>query len=144
MNKSIANSSDNWIDLAWSCLIMTAVLLAVFPVFAYFGFSRSGQWGVTAAGVAGGVCWLSGLTPLLLIGMFRGPQAALNAALIGILFRMGLPLCVAVAFAQQGGELAQAGILGMILGYYLVTLVVDTLLSIRLVSSANEPLSKAS
>ena len=143
MNKATNNSAGNWLRLIGSCLIFTVALLAVFPAFAYFGYSRSGSWGLAAAGVAGGACWLSGLMSLVLIGMCRGADAAFNGALLGILVRMGLPLLAAIAFAQQRGELAQAGVLGMILGYYLVALVVDTLLSVRLINSVSEPLSKA-
>jgi len=141
VSKAVANSAGSSPRLAQSCLILTAALLAVFPAFAYFGYLRSGASGLTAAGVAGGVCWLAGLVSLMLIGTFRGQQAAVNALLLAILVRTGLPLVVGLVLTEQGGELARAGVFGMILGYYLVALVVDTLLSVRLLSSGKESLS---
>ena len=143
MIESTAESIDKPTAIVWPCLMLTAALLLVFPVFAYFGYSRHAMNGVAAAGVAGTVCWLGGLASLLMIGMFRG-QAAINATLLGMVFRTGLPLVVGVTLSELGGTLAQAGVFGMILGYYLVALVIDTLLSVRLVGSAKQSFGKAS
>ena len=144
MSKARANSAGSSLGLAWSCLVLTTALLVVFPAFAYVGFSRSGLNGLASAAVAGTVCWLSGLASLLLIGLFRGAQAVVSAMLMGMVFRTGVPLAVGLILAQQGGQLARAGVFGMILGYYLVTLVVDTLLSVRLVGSEKQSFSKTS
>jgi hypothetical protein len=45
--------------------------------------------------------------------------------------RTGLPLVAGVVLHRRGGELASAGVFAMILGYYLVILVAETLLAIR-------------
>jgi hypothetical protein len=55
--------------------------------------------------------------------------------LLGTLFRTGLPLVVGFALHRAGGELARAGVFGMILCYYLVALLVETVLSVRVIGS---------
>jgi hypothetical protein len=54
-----------------------------------------------------------------------------------MLFRMGVPLAVGIASVRGGGPLAEAGVFGMILVYYFVTLVAETGLSLKLVPPAD-------
>ncbi len=60
-----------------------------------------------------------------------------------MIFRMGVPLVFGVALQQGHEQLAAAGIFGTILLYYLLSLVVETLLSLRLIPSTLQ-VSKAS
>ena len=144
MSETTAESIDRPPRVALSCLLLTGALLLVFPLFAFFGYTRHGSMGLVAAAVAGTVCWIGGVASLALVGLFRGQQAAVQGTLLGMLFRTGSPLVVGVMFVQSGGELARSGVFGMILGYYLVALVIDTVLSVWLVSSAKQSLGKAS
>ena len=116
-----------------ACGLLTLALLLVFPLFAWFGHSRHGMLGVQAAGVACAVCWV-GMAALLAVIVVRGSQKVLHGALLGMIFRTGLPLATGVILTSQGGDLARAGVFGMILGFYLVALVVETLLSLRFVA----------
>jgi hypothetical protein len=50
-----------------------------------------------------------------------------------MLFRTGVPLSVAAALELQGGLLARSSVLGFTMFFYLVTLAVETRLSVRLV-----------
>ena len=121
-----------------ACGTLTLALLVVFPLFAWYGHSRHGMLGVQAATVAGSICWAGGMLALLAVVVVRGSQKVLHGALLGMIFRMGLPLGAGVVLTSQGGDLANAGVFGMILGFYLVTLVVETLLSLRFVAPAGK------
>ena len=120
-----------------ACAVLTATLLTAFPLFAWFGFQRSGQVGVAAAAVAGAVCWFGSLAALVLVARARDSAAAVSATLIGMFLRLGLPLITGIVLQQSKGELAQAGVFGMILCYYFVALLPETLLSVWLVEKTN-------
>ena len=117
-----------------ACGALTLALLLVLPLFAWYGHSHHGMLGVQAAVVAGSICWAGGMLALLAVVVVRGTQKVLHGALAGMFFRAGLPLAAGVVLTSQGGDLAEAGVFGMILGFYLVTLVVETLLSLRFVA----------
>jgi len=53
--------------------------------------------------------------------------------LIGMMFRMGLPLAALVTLPRIEGRLATSGISTTILGIYLVALIAETLLALRLI-----------
>ena len=53
-----------------------------------------------------------------------------------MVFRMGLPLVVGVILDRRGGPLSEAGVFGMIVAFYFVTLIVETWLAVRLVAPA--------
>jgi len=133
-------SSPRKPQLIASCLWLSLALLLAFPLFAWYGFSQHGNTGLLVAAIAGGVCWLGATLALICSAMFRGQQQALNGMLLGMLFRMGLPLGTGVILSQQVGFLAEAGIFGTILVYYLLALVVETLLSLRHVEQAKQAL----
>jgi hypothetical protein len=71
---------------------------------------------------------------LLLGGLMRGEKNAVNGVLLGMLFRMGVPLGGGFALHQLSKGLAEAGVFGMILAYYFVTLFAETLLAVKLVA----------
>ena len=129
---------------AWSCVLLTTAMVSAFPVFAVFGYWRSGYSGIVASAVAGGVCGIAALMSLLLMCLLRGSPYLLHAFLLGMLFRMGLPLAVGVALSRSGSPLADAGIFGMMVVYYLLGLFVETLLSVRLVASSARRIAKVS
>ena len=122
----------------WSCLWLTLALAAVFPAFAAFGFVQSGAMGIAAAAVAALVCWVGASAALLLVGLFRAPEQALVGLLLGMFFRMGLPLGAALLLSLQGGALVEAGVMYMLILNYLLALVLETLLSLRLVRPAGK------
>ena len=110
----------------------------VFPVFAWFGHHQHGWDGVASSGVAAGVCWLGAVVAWVLGGSLgRGGMAA-HGVLLGMLFRMGIPLAVGIALDRRGGPLADAGVFGMILIYYFVTLVAETAVSLKLLPPAKK------
>lgn len=130
--------SPDWPRVIGSCVWLTLALLLVFPAFAWFGYSQHGLTGLAAAAIAGGICWLGALLALVCSAMFQGPQQAANSMMLGMMFRMGLPLGTGLLLTMQKGALAEAGVLMMILVYYLLAMAVETLLSLRFVNSAKQ------
>jgi hypothetical protein len=118
---------------------LAASLLPFAAALAWLGNSRSGEIGVAAAAIALGVCWVSG--SLALVCTFVGQRlgAAIHGVLVGMIFRMGLPLVTGIALQRNNPPLADAGVLLMILGLYLVALLVETLLSLRFVPRSVSP-----
>lgn len=116
-----------------ACAALTAATVVALPVFAWAGYAWHGPPGIYAAGTAAGVCWAGALVALVLTAALRGPKRAVSGVLLGMLFRMGVPLVAGILLDRQGGPLAKAGVFGMIVGFYFVTLLVETLLALRLV-----------
>ena len=122
--------------------VLTAALAVAFPLFALYGHHRHGSWGVVAAMVAATICWVSCSLALACVALFQRTQPV--AGILGsMLFRMGIPLILGVALQHNHEQLAAAGIFGTVLLYYLLSLVVETLLSVRLIPSSPQ-ISKAS
>ncbi len=130
-------------SVAVHVMLFFLALLVVFPVYGWFGYRSHGADGLLAAVVAGVVCWVAGTAALLLVGVTRGTPAAIHASLLGMLFRMGLPLLVGIVLQRTGGPLARAGVFGMILCYYFWMLIVETLLSVRLIGASKTTVAKA-
>ncbi len=120
-------------SLLVACALVGLALLPVAAGVAWLGYARSGLVGVAAATIAASVCWLSACLALVSVFVGQRLDAGIQGILAGMLFRMGLPLAVAMAFKYNSPPLAEAGIFWMILGLYLVALVVETLLSLRFV-----------
>lgn len=123
------------VRLGSSLVWLTVALLAVFPLFAWVARYQHGQWGLIAAAVAGGICWAGGAAALVCAALLNR-SSPVAGVLAGMLFRMGLPLAGGVILQQTHAELAAAGIFGTVVLYYLITLVVETTLSIRLLRGA--------
>ena len=112
--------------------LLTLALGSAFPLFAWYAMNKFGNPGLLAAAVAFGVCWFGSAAALLVVAVVRSSPAA---GLLGsIFFRMGFPLLTGFYLQSQHGSLAQAGVFGMIVAYYLLALVVETLLSLRVAS----------
>jgi hypothetical protein len=121
----------------WSLGLRVVLLIVVTGVasaaIAAWRYSQVGGPGVLAAIVAAGICLAGALVALIVTGTMRGtPHAAVSGMLLGMLFRMGLPLGALVAFQQNGGPLAQAGIVGCLLLVYPVTLLAEVALAVSL------------
>jgi hypothetical protein len=113
-------------------LALTLVAWGAFPGFAWVGYTRSGETGIQAALVAVLACWSGAGLALLLTGIAAGGPRAVSATLLGMALRLGGPLVIGVVLERQGGPLAKSGVFGMILAYYFLTLIVETLLAVRL------------
>ncbi len=121
-----------------SCAVLVVVLLLIGPAIVYPAWTSHGQAGLVAALIAGAVCLLAGIAALAITGLTRNTPNALNGILASILFRTMIPLGAAVVLSESNRSLAEAGIFGLFVWFYLLTLVVETLLSVRLVNSSSD------
>lgn len=128
-----SSAPDRSAKLWRACILLTLVTLLALPAFAGVGYWRNGVPGIQAAGVAAAICWIGAIIALLLGGLMRGTENAVNGVLLGMLFRMGVPLGGGFALHELHEGLAKAGVFGMILAYYFVTLFAETLLAVKLV-----------
>jgi hypothetical protein len=121
-------------DIIVACGVLTGVCLAVWPLFAVVGYAHSGWMGILAALVAAGICWGGAIAGLVITGLLRLTSQPVQGVLLGMFPRLAVPLLACVLFARTGGQLVEAGVLVMVLLYYFVTLTVDTLLLVRIIS----------
>jgi hypothetical protein len=122
-------------SLVASCALIAAVVIPAGILSAWIVARRLDAQVLLAASLAVGVCWLA--ASLALVSTHVGARLGfpVQGLLVGMLFRMGLPLGAGVALSQNA-PLAELGIFGMILGVYLCALVVETVLSLRYVQPA--------
>jgi drug/metabolite transporter (DMT)-like permease len=125
------------------CAILAAVIVPVAAAMGWYGHWRFQQMGILAAVVAALVCWGASAAALVATYLGQQLQAPVQGILIGMFFRMGVPLVAGLVLHEQGGPLAQAGVFAMIVGLYFCSLIVETLLSLRLVPQSNVQLGKA-
>jgi hypothetical protein len=95
------------------------------------GFSAQSLF---VAVIAGGVCWLAAGLALVATWFGNRFQLPVQGLLLGMFFRMGMPLIAVVALPQFGGAFASGGLTMTILAVYLIALLTETLLAVRLIA----------
>ena len=75
---------------------------------------------------------------LLAAGRFGLGAQAVPGILLSMILRMGIPLAACVVLVAMGGPLVEAGALVMILLYYLLTLVAETWLLLRITAAQTQ------
>jgi hypothetical protein len=119
-------------------MVLAGAVWGSFGLVAWFVKDAEGP-SVQAAAVAAGVCWLSGTLALLSASWFREPQQVMFHLLFGMIFRMAVPFGLGAWLQSQGGPLAKAGVFGYIVGFYLLTLIVETLLAATYLKPTRRP-----
>lgn len=120
-------------SLPRACAILSAALLLLLPVVGAYGYLTSGAVGILAAMVAFGICLVPGILALCLTAISQKLNQGVQGILGAMGVRMGAPLAALLVLPKMGGPLIAAGVIGMTLVFYLVTLVVETWLSLRFV-----------
>ena len=123
-------------------LVITLVLGGVFPLIAWIGYKQFQQAGFNAVLIAALLCWVGsilGIIPSILVRGTEQPEQGINAVLMGMLIRMSIPLGGGFILHQLVENLADAKILMFTLIYYLIALIVDTILALKIVQ-ANKPI----
>jgi hypothetical protein len=94
--------------------------------------------------LAAGICWIGATLSLVVLHLMRVRGSPVAGVLLGMLIRMTIPLVMVVMATMQGSELAQAGLVGQLVVFYLITLAIETGLSVALVKSAPQAASTRS
>jgi len=116
--------------------ILGLFLAAVATVAGALAARRFGASAYQASAVAATLIWVVGSASLAIIASARTRPGRINAALLAMLLRMGLPLAAIVYFTRSGHPLAQDGVVGLIAVHFLAGLALETLLSVRIVAAA--------
>lgn len=114
---------------------LTVAVAALWAALAGVAWGHSGLAGVAAASAAAGACWLGAAAGLIVTTAARGPAVA-YATLAAMGLRIVPPLVLAMFYAVRGGRLWEAGGAWYLLASYGWTLLVESLLAIRLVRRA--------
>lgn len=102
--------------------IVVAPLLLLAIVVVPIGYLISGPSGFAACSIAFVACLAGGLLSSALGMFFKGPGAALQELLIGMLFRMGVPLGIALLVITRFPALQDAGFVFYLVPFFLVGL----------------------
>ena len=120
-------------SLPRACALLAAALLLLLPCFAAYGYLASAMNGILAALVACGICLASGIVALCITAIAHKVNQGVQGVFGAMLVRMSVPLVALFVLPKIGGPLVAAGVTGMVMAYYLVTLAVETWLSLRFV-----------
>ncbi len=144
---TVSTVQAKWVEklpplrLASCCSLLSAAIALVFIPVAAVAYTRQGQPAVVAAIVAAGVCWFG--STLALIGTNRFGRSGINGPLytmaIGMVFNGALPFAVGLVLNRSGGPLAEAGVFGLVMTFFLFALAVETMLSLCLLKAPREP-----
>lgn len=118
---------------AWAALSAAVVIAWLVDATATTHLAGVSAWGVSA--LAAGVCWFGAMLSLSLLHLLRLRGSPMAGALLGMLVRMTIPLAIGGMAAMRGGSLAEAGLFGQLVIFYLFTLAIETCLAITLMKS---------
>jgi hypothetical protein len=133
VTQALIERTARW-SLALRVVLLIVIAALAFAAVAAWRYSQVGPMGIWAAAVATAICLAGAAAALVATGLFRGagPHGAVSGMMLGMLFRMGLPLGALMAFQQNGGALVEAGIVGCLLLVYPVTLLAEVALAVSL------------
>ena len=129
-------------------MLRAAKYIAILGIFlaavaAASGVVAARQYGTgayMASAISASLIWSVGSLSLLIVALAPTPQARVNAALLGMLVRMALAMVAIAYFSKSNHPLAAEGIVGLLVVHYLLGLIAETLLSVRLTTAAGEKL----
>jgi hypothetical protein len=117
-----------------------AVALVLFP----FAWDRPGSGGPIGLAIAGAICLVAGWAAEGLAYLLHARVAPLSTMLLGMAIRMVPPLGICVALAAQGaGGREHLAFIGYLLAFYLVTLTLETWLTVKRVAHGSAKLNPA-
>jgi hypothetical protein len=121
-------------SLAVGCALLAGVVFTAAVIVAAIGSRGISTQSVLCAAAAGAVCWVAASGALAATYYGNRWQAPVHGMLMGMLFRLALPLVAVIAFNNLRDALPVEGVSSTILGVYLIALVVETLLALQIVS----------
>jgi hypothetical protein len=133
MPKNDARPAPNVLS---ACLMLTAIVVIAYPLVAVVAEQLMHKPVWETAGVAAGVCWFGSTLALVFFHLLRQAGNVAAATLLGMLFRIAIPLVAVVLVYSQGGKLVDEEFFKLVLVFYFVTLTADTLLTLRLAKAA--------
>src|SRR5206468_1841509 len=93
-----------------SCALLGAAIVPTALVAAWAATRQSLADSLVTAAIAAGTCWLAGALALAATYVGARLESPLHGLLVGMLFRMGLPLAAILVIRKSGGSLAGSGL----------------------------------
>jgi len=126
------------------CVVtLSLVTIAAYFVIGQVAYQHSGANGLTAAFAAALLCYSGAVLALLMTSINTpDPNAATSRLLLSILFRTAIPFGGAMMLSSST-VLSEAGVFGLTVAFYLITLATESVLSLTLLNRSAE-LRKAS
>jgi hypothetical protein len=121
-----------------ACIVLVLAIALAGALGGSIAHGRQGLIGSAAVAVAALTCGLSGLAALALAGVLSGTRWGVHGILAAGFVRFFLPLAVVTASAAVQGPLSRAGLFGYMVIFFLIALVVETLLLVGVLQSANQ------
>ncbi len=115
-----------------STLVAAVILLVLLPV-SVWSVDQFGQPGLWSSTVAAIVCFVSAVAAIIVARALTATPNAVAGVLLSILIRTGGPLLAAVLLPRFFPILEQGRFFAVLLPLYMVTLFVETLVSVSLV-----------
>ena len=106
-------------------------MVASFPFLAAWKYTADGTNGLFATLIAFGICLASATVALWVTYRAAGDANAGPALMASMLIRTGVPLAAGIVLARTPW-LSAVGILGVVMVYYLISLVLETILATRI------------
>jgi hypothetical protein len=110
--------------------LLCGPLVALYALLAPLAAVLGGRSALLAATLALWFCLVAGLLAMLVQSLLSRGGNPLSGMLFGMLLRTGLPLGLALVCQLASPALAEAGFLYYLLGFYLPTLLIETLLTL--------------
>ena len=120
-------------SLVRACAVLAIALAPVALIAAAAIAGGPSAAALSNAAMAGGVCWLAAALALCITYFGNRFKSPVQGVLGGMLVRMGLPLAALVVLPKLGGIFAEQGLSATILIVYLVALILETALALRMV-----------
>lgn len=131
-----SGDSADWVAVARSLspvaraglllLILAVAVLMALPV----ALNATGWEGVAAAGCAALLCFAAGVAVIVVTMFASSPENVAYLVVLGMLFRMGIPLVSCLAIYFRGGLLVDAGMVYYLLVFYPLALAFETWLDV--------------
>jgi len=128
MRNWLQNSRDFNLPAREALLAISVVLL--YGLAAPLAYWLGGAASLLAATGAGAVCLLASALALALSTLLRRPALAFYGLLAAMAVRTGIPLLCALVIRLHGTPLAENGFIYYLVVFYLVTLGIETSLSL--------------
>jgi hypothetical protein len=119
-------------------LILAGILAVAAGGLALFVRQQHGMAGVQSVGLAYGVCLIGALLAYAIAVFTVGTPNAMAGLMGGMLFRTGLPIVAGTVGVNTNRQLAEAGFMGHCMALFLVALVSEVALNVRLIKRAEK------
>lgn len=124
--------------LAFAALIFALAVLLVGLAAGLFAYWKAGSFGLLVAVACVALCALSALSALLVTAWSTNGDGVWAAGMSAVLIRTGIPMAAAVAVTLLGGQSLMRDWGVMFVCIYLWFLVVETCLSVAIVSGSSQ------